>query len=357
MQSANLLVGKFASAVQSISETRSLVDKNARRLKSILLFYKEWDQDKFVKYDRFLKPFVRPLYNTMHRRRKKTGHRVSFDLMVLALKQQGFEVRVNDYASARNNPNYPVGLVGSPRLVEEWTLPNPAILGPALYDHPMLAPKLMEDARFERYLLASPWIYEMYRRYYGNKCAQWYAGIDTVQWADTSDSRKDIDFLVYDKIRWNHGALEVTLLKPIQHLLQQRGFHIETIRYLRHDHDTYRKLLERSRAMIFLCEHETQGLAYQEAMASNVPILAWDNGFWRDPLWKRFNTTLIPASSVPYFSSDCGERFADWTGFEPALDRFLDRMPRFHPRKYVCENLGLKRSAEIYASHYFSVMK
>ena len=35
--------------------------------------------------------------------------------------------------------------------------------------------------------------------------------------------------------------------------------------------------------MIFLVEHETQGIAYQEAMACDVPILAWDQGNWLDP--------------------------------------------------------------------------
>jgi hypothetical protein len=355
MQSASLFAGNFASAPQSAGESRSLTDTILRQNKTILLYYKETEFDKFFKYDRYLKPFVRPLYNLMHRRRKTTGAQVSFDLLVHALKQQGWHVRINDFASARRNPHYPVGLVGGPELVENWTLPNPAILGLAMYDHPMLAPKLMDDPRFKAYLLASPWIYYMYRQYYGSKCAQWYAGIDTEQWPDTSGYPKDIDFLIYDKIRWNYDELEASLLRPIEQRLRQRGFRIETLRYLRHDHKTYREMLERSRAMIFLCEHEAQGLAYQEAMASNVPILAWDNGFWLDPLWKRFSITMIPASSVPYFSAECGERFADLPGFEPALDRFIDRMAEFKPRKYVCENLSLKRSAEIYASYYFSL--
>jgi glycosyltransferase involved in cell wall biosynthesis len=105
--------------------------------------------------------------------------------------------------------------------------------------------------------------------------------------------------------------------------------------------------------MVFLCEHETQGLAYQEALASNVPILAWDNGYWLDPLWKRFSKTMIPATSVPYFSPDCGERFADLKAFAPALDRFLERLPSLQPRKYIAENLTMERSAEIYADYYF----
>jgi hypothetical protein len=108
--------------------------------------------------------------------------------------------------------------------------------------------------------------------------------------------------------------------------------------------------------MIFLCEHETQGMAYQEALASNVPILAWDNGFWLDPLWRRVAERRIPASSVPFFSPDCGERFADITEFEPALDRFLERLPVLQPRKYVINNLSFSQSAVIYAREYFKLL-
>jgi hypothetical protein len=324
--------------------------------KTILLFYKEWERDKFIKYDRYLKRVVRPLYNALHSRQKKTGFGVCLELLKRALEQEGWLVRVNDYASARRYPDYPVGLVGYPILLDGWRLPNPAVLGPGLYDHPMLAPRLMEDPRFRLYLVHSQWMYEMCHPFYGDACAKWYAGIDPAQWPDSAGSAKDIDFLIYDKIRWDHDRLEATLLKPIEQSLQRRGFRTEIVRYKFYDHATYQQLLQRSRAMVFLCEHETQGFAYQEAMASNVPILAWDNGYWLDPLWKRYSATMIPASSVPFFSPACGERFADGAAFAPALERFIARMPELTPRQYVCEHLSMRRSAEIYANYYFSLL-
>jgi glycosyltransferase involved in cell wall biosynthesis len=199
-------------------------------------------------------------------------------------------------------------------------------------------------------------MYDMFRPVYGDACVRWYAGIDTDKWADTSSHAKDINFLVYDKIRWNHERLSVELLKPILDVLARRGLRTEAIRYKHHDHKTYRRLLERSRGMIFVCEHETQGLAYQEALASNVPVLAWDNGYWLDPLWKQVSNTMIPASSVPFFSAECGDRFVDFAGFEPALGRFLNRMPLFQPRQYVLESLSMQRSSEIYSKAYFSLL-
>jgi hypothetical protein len=272
------------------------------------------------------------------------------------LRVHGCNIRVNDYRLARKHPDYPVGIVGFPTILEGWALPNPAMLGPSLYDHPLLAPNLMKDPRFRTYLVLAQWMYDMFYPVYGDVCVRWQAGIDTDEWSDTQICRKDIDFLIYDKIRWNHEKLAASLLVPTQRILSERGFRTQTIRYKYHDHVTYRRLLERSRAMVFLCEHETQGLAYQEALASNVPVLAWDNGYWLDPLWRRFSSSMIKASSVPFFSEECGERFVEASEFPEVLDRFMARLGTFAPRNYVLKHLSLARSAEIYLREYFDLL-
>ena len=74
----------------------------------------------------------------------------------------------------------------------------------------------MKDTRFRKYVVLAPWMYDMFRPVYGEACVRWYAGIDTDEWPDAARSPKDIDFLIYDKIRWNHDELEVKLLRRIQ---------------------------------------------------------------------------------------------------------------------------------------------
>jgi hypothetical protein len=344
------MLHKLNVAIPTLSRAKAIAERRA-----ILLFFREFERDTFVKYDRYLKRIVRPFYELMHRRQKKTGFAVSFHLLVRALTKSGWIVYVNDRALARENPRYPVGLVGFPSILEGWDLRNPALLGPSLYDHPSLAPDLMDDPRFRKYLVLAPWTDDMFRPVYGDACVRWYAGIDTNEWEDASSCPKDIDFLIYDKIRWDHDALAAELLNPIHATLKARGFKTDVIRYRYHDHATYKHLLKRSRAMIFLCEHETQGLAYQEALASNVPVLAWDNGYWLDPLWKRVSDSPIPASSVPFFSTECGERFVGLSAFQEALHTFLNRIDCYEPRKFVLKSLSWQNSAEIYTGAYFSL--
>jgi hypothetical protein len=334
----------------------SSVAKELANRHVILLFYKEHESDRYIKYDRYVKRVIRPAYELLHHHQKRTGFRVSFELLKRALQRSGWAVRVNDYALAKKHPHYPVGLVGFPVLLDGWQLPNPAILGPSLYDHPLLAPDLMMDPRFKVYLVLAQWTYDMFVAVYGRTCARWYAGIDISEWPDTATHAKDIDFLIYDKIRWNHDELKLSILEPIQRTLVGRGFRTEVIRYKFHDHVTYRRLLSRSRAMIFLCEHETQGIAYQEALASNVPLIAWDNGYWLDPLWQKVSESKIAASSVPFFSKKCGETFRNFSEFDRSLSTFLAQLPTYRPRRYVIENLSMEESARQYVAQYFSVL-
>lgn len=72
--------------------------------KTVLLFYKEQEADTFFKYDRYLKRILRPFYRHLHRRQKKTGFAVSFDLMRRGLVKAGYDVRINDYRTAKKIP-------------------------------------------------------------------------------------------------------------------------------------------------------------------------------------------------------------------------------------------------------------
>ena len=180
----------------------------------------------------------------------------------------------------------------------------------------------------------------------------WHAGIDLAQWTDTRDEAKNTDVIIYDKIRWERERWEPELLRPIMEALVRRKLSYAIVRYGSYDYAAYRELLRTSRSMIFLCEHETQGMAYQECLASNVPIIAWDNGFWRDPMRERYESEPVAATSVPYFSSECGERFQSVQQFSETLDLFLDRLPAYQPREYVRRELSFERSAELYVQHY-----
>lgn len=320
--------------------------------RTVLLFYEDIERDRVLRHDRYVTRAARRLYHAVTHGQRVSGFEIVFGLLVRALREAGCRVVVNNPALAQRHPEHPIGIAGYPHVLDRWRLPNPAVLGPGLFDHPAERPTLMQDPRFRSYLVPCDWMQTMFAPYYPDACRLWFGGIDVAEWPDTTHAPKDIDFLIYDKIRWNRGTLVPGLLEPIERELDRRGLRHQRVLRGAYDHVGFRTLLSRSRAMLFVAEHETQGLAYQEAMACGVPILAWDPERWMDPNRPRWTDEEVVASSVPFFSPACGERFRDLDGFAAALDSFQERHGSYAPRAYVRDALSFERSAALYLDAY-----
>jgi hypothetical protein len=240
-----------------------------------------------------------------------------------------------------------VGVLGRGRYaLEGYDRSSPIVAGVGLMTHPSEWPDLCDRYPIARYLQHSEWANDVYKPYFGDRCGIWPVGIDTRKWKPL-DGKKDIDFLLYNKVRWDYANYEANLVQPIRELLNRRGLKFREIRYGSYAERDYQQLLARSRSMIFLCEHESQGLAYQECLSSDVPVLAWDQGKMLDPQRFVWGAPDVSASSVPYFDIRCGEKFGSIRQFGAQLDLFLERVRHgdLRPRKYILENLTLDRCA------------
>jgi hypothetical protein len=85
-------------------------------------------------------------------------------------------------------------------------------------------------------------------------------------------------------------------------------------------------------------------------MAMNIPVFAWDEGVWLDPLAKDVSDKPIPASSVPHFDDRCGVRFKIADMIEK-FDKFWPKLDGYRPREFVGQTLSIKGSAEIYVQN------
>jgi glycosyltransferase involved in cell wall biosynthesis len=224
------------------------------------------------------------------------------------------------------------------------------IAGPAVVTHPAEWPDLCERYRVVRYLQPSEWANNIFKPYFGDRCRIWPVGIDTDAWRTVRAAHKTVDFLIYDKIMWNYDQRSTELLDPIVARLRQRGLSFEMIHYGQYAPIQYRSSLQRCRAMIFLCEHESQGIAYQECLSAGVPIIAWDQGWWLDPNRFAWGDPEIPATSVPYWDERCGVKFQNVDGFDDKLEEFLTKSDAglFAPRQYILDNLTLETCARHY---------
>ena len=312
------------------------------------LFYQEPDPDRWVPLDRYPRRLIR---RALRGKPRPGGQMMVFLNLVKGLDRIGVPYRVNDFRHARRYPAELACIVGKPQVLFEREWRNPVLFGAAVFSHPLDCPDLFERYPVRRMLVPGEWMRQMCEPFYGDHVTAWPVGIDTDKWAPTG-APKDTDFLIYDKVRWEHEAYEPTLIRPIRDELRQRGRTYTELRYGSYEPADLADALRRCRAVVFLCEHETQGIAYQQMLASGVPILAWDRGgFWQDPEFYPDRVRYEPVSSVPYWDERCGLTFRDADGFRDALGPFLESLDagEFEPRDYVLENLTLEKCARDYA--------
>lgn len=301
-----------------------------------------------------LRGALRARWRRMRGKQVDTGFYVAFLALVDGLRQLGCDVRINDFAAARVRPRHPIGLAGYPTVLDQVALPNPVIFGPGDPGYPDDAGAWARQEKVRYVIQPSPWFVDYYRPYCGDKMLRCPVGIDVDAIEDASDVVKSVDVLIYDKIRWHRETRVGTVRDRLVRKLEAEGRSYTILVYGEHVQSSYFAALRRARSMAFLCEHETQGLACEEALAMNVPVFAWDEGALIDPLQLPFAGTNLRVSSVPYFDETCGRTFK-LDDLELSFERFWSGLTNYAPRDYVAKTLSPERTASVYLGAYRSM--
>lgn len=324
--------------------------------KPINLFYSEPDPDRWFKYDRYPRRLIRRII----RGKQKPGGvmLVAINLM-RGFDKLGVPYRFNDYSYIQKHENEIACIIGKPNVLFDNKWKNPIIFGAGIFSHPVERPDIFKEfPTLKLVLVPGQWMLSMFAPYYPSQVKSWAVGIDTDKWSDTAKKEPKFDFLIYDKVRWRHDEFEIDLINPIYQLLDKYSLSHQTIRYGSYEPQNLLEKLKHTKAVIFLCEHETQGQAYQQILATNTPILAWDRGgYWQDPYYYPTKVLYQPVSSVPYWDYRCGLKFNGIEDFETILMRFLDQRAQFEPRNFILENLTLEKSAQNYLDIFMEVEK
>jgi hypothetical protein len=319
--------------------------------KPLNLFYAEPDPDRWFKYDRYPRKLIRRLV----RGKQRPGGvmRVALNLMQ-GLDQLNVKYRLNDYQYIKNHPEEIACIIGKPQVLFDKQWANPIVFGAGIFSHPSDRPELLKEfPNVKKILVPGEWMRDMFEPFFGDKVVAWPTGIDTAEWKPLNGA-KTYDFLIYDKIRWEQDRYSEELINPIIKILNQHQLSYQTIKYGTYSPDELKEKLGKAKAAIFLCEHETQGLAYQQILSTNTPILAWDRGgYWQDPEYYPDRVKYGPVSSVPYWDERCGTKFTNATDFKENLGKFLADFNSFKPREYIVEKL----SFEICATAYLKIIE
>jgi hypothetical protein len=320
------------------------------------LFYEEPDRDRWLPLDRYPRRMIRRIVRGSP---PIGGMMRYFANLCAGLDQIGVPYRINQYRHIQKHTDEIACIIGKPQVLNKRKWENPILFGPAVYSHPCDDPNLLERLPIQKVLVSCDWFKAMYCQLWSpSQVEVWPAGIDTSEWEPSIGIQKDIDILIYDKVRWERDRYQKDLISPIQSQLSQQQLTSELIQYGFYREEDFQQLLKRSKAMIFLCEHETQGFAYLQALASDVPILAWDRGgFWQDPTYYPHRVQFQSVSAVPYWDDRCGLKFKDFSEFPHKLEEFLGKLDSqlFSPRDYILENLSLERCARHYVEIWHQI--
>ncbi len=194
----------------------------------------------------------------------------------------------------------------------------------------------MMSLNYEKTIVPSHWVKAKYLKWLPeNKIIIWPVGIDTDCFKDFSKENKKKDFLIYFKRR------STTELDIICNFLSSKDKTFEILKYGEYNEENLIEKCKISKCAFIIDGTESQGIAVQEIMSCNLPLLVWDVDKWID----RGEQYQVPATSIPYWSDECGEKFILLNELKKKFDVFLKSIDNYNPRNYILKELNLEKQA------------
>lgn len=214
--------------------------------------------------------------------------------------------------------------------------PENLLIGPNVCTLPIDNEFIMSK-KYKKVVVPSDWVKEKYKRWIPeDKIFVWPVGIDTDFFKDESQNEKEFDCLIYYKRR------SFDELKFVTKLLKEKKQTFNIIEYGQYSESSFINLLEKTKYVFLLDNCESQGIAIQEIMSSNIPMFVWDVSYWED----RGEEYKTKASSIPYWDERCGTFETNKDNIEFSFVDFLNKFGFFNPRSYILENLTLENQVK-----------
>lgn len=251
---------------------------------------------------------------------------------VVSNLKKGFELSQIDYL---NNQDGDINIIlqDCNRLYEDV---SNCFIGPNVCVIPTQSNVVMEQ-KYKKLLVPSEWVKTLYSKWIPNDVIEiWPVGIDTDLFSDKSNDNKEYDFLIYFKRRKQEE------LNFITSFLNSSNLTFKIINYGDYSEETFLDVISKSKRGIVIDSSESQGIAIEEMMSCNLPLLVWDVRKWDD----MGPNNSCESTSIPYWDSTCGEFFYNKEEFIEKFQKFMS-CDTYAPRNYILKNLSLNKSIEI----------
>lgn len=161
-----------------------------------------------------------------------------------------------------------------------------------------------------------------------NRSLPWAAGVDADFWKPRADVIRN-KVLIYNK---QSKGPTTPPDKYIQEL-EKRGYNVSVVNYGYYSVDEFLLHLQTATLLIGFSRDESQGIAWTEAWACDVPTFIWYNS---EPTYLGVQYNGSPA---PYLSETTGSYFSSLDDLVSLLNRWENKDLRLSPRQWCLENM------------------
>ena len=204
------------------------------------------------------------------------------------------------------------------------------IAGPNIITVPSEVDGLITSDEVDICLVPSIWVkkkYAIIAPQLNNRLIIWQAGVDANYWYPSYSTQKN--YLLYIK-----GAAGKELGKKYIKEFNRIGVDYKVITYGEYSLAEYKILLNESKLMIVLGGTESQGLAFAEAWAMNVPTLI----YFVDT-WTSYDGTIYWAQAAPCLSNATGAYFTNVAELFDLLNDIDSGKIKYSPREWVLNQM------------------
>ncbi len=232
------------------------------------------------------------------------------------------------------------------QLIKAAVYRIPVVAGPNIAVLPKDLPRFLPNFKDSIYLHPSKWCVDVWHEFSYNKSKLdfWPVGIDWENWDIDTSKRDEKTVLVYLKRR--HPSLADHTTKTLTKL----GYTPIYIKYGSYNENQYKEALSKASFGVWLGISESQGIALQEALASNLPLVVVDvkSLFEVVPVSYIFPEKLksfVP-TSAPFFDNRCGIMINNIEFLGNAIKYLNQAKSTLKPQEFIIENLSMEKSAQ-----------
>lgn len=122
-------------------------------------------------------------------------------------------------------------------------------------------------------------------------------------------------------------------LNLLINFLNYKNQDYELFEYGNYDNKKLKKSAKTHKFAIVMSRPETQGFGIQEIMASNIPLLVWDQTI------NYFDNLKLSGTTVTIWDKLCGEKVITFNELKDIYDYFLDNLEKYKPAEVVLDKL------------------